>query len=103
MALSMIRNAPPMSNAERQRRFRARHPNYNRDYKARQRAIINAGAAQLIAQVRAAAAELLAQPTAASGMPEGVWIKLPTRELVPVEATPPEAPMPAPRMMQLGD
>jgi hypothetical protein len=28
----MIKNAAPMSNAERQRRFRARNPGYNRKY-----------------------------------------------------------------------
>ncbi len=28
----MLRPAPPMSNAERQRKFRASHPGYNRKY-----------------------------------------------------------------------
>lgn len=95
---------PPVSNTERQRLFRQRHPTYNRDYKRRQRALIDAAIA---ATAAARAQARLATPAPAPGVtpapgipapgiPEGVWITLPVRELVPVpvEAAQPEAAQP---------
>jgi len=48
-----------MSNAERQRQFRARHPNYDHRYRARRKAAIAGGLAVMAAP---AAAEPLALP-----------------------------------------
>ena len=53
---------PPMSNAERQRRFRERNPGYYARIQARKRASAKRGAALILAKVRA---ELAAKETAA--------------------------------------
>jgi hypothetical protein len=47
---------PPMTSAERQRAFRERHPNYNRQYKARVRAQVMAMQAADAAPAQAAPA-----------------------------------------------
>jgi hypothetical protein len=58
----MVKPAPPLSNAERQRQFRARHPNYDHRYRARRKAAIAGGLAVMAAP---AAAEPLALPAPA--------------------------------------
>jgi hypothetical protein len=55
----MVKPAPPLSNAERQRQFRARHPNYYHRYRARRKAAI---AGRLAVMAAPAAAEPLALP-----------------------------------------
>ena len=55
----MVKPAPPLSNAERQRQFRARHPNYDHRYRARRKAAI---AGRLAVMAAPAAAEPLALP-----------------------------------------
>ena len=48
---------PPMSNAERQRRFQASHPGYDRRRKSRRRGSAKRAAAQLLVALQAKAAE----------------------------------------------
>src|SRR3954447_1010792 len=66
MPISVITRgrSAPVSNVERQRRFRQRHPDHNRRYKAAQRARVKAYLAPLAAKAAAIAAkpQLLALP-----------------------------------------
>ena len=71
-----LRPTPPMSNAERQRRFQAAHPGYDRRRKARERAMAGRGAALFVTALRAKAAEaapaealVLAAPLAVPAVP----------------------------------
>ena len=57
-AMSMLKRSPPMSNVERQRRFRERNPGYYGRFHARQRAAIDAS----IQPKRLAAAQQAAVP-----------------------------------------
>lgn len=60
----MLLPAPPLSNAQRQRDFQARHPGYDRKRKARQRAAFNAAAKAARAAREAMNAPATAQPPA---------------------------------------
>jgi hypothetical protein len=72
---------PPMSNAERQRRFQAAHPGYDRRRKARQRA----AAKRVEAQHRA---ERLRAAQAAEATPQTLALPAPVQVmLIPVPAT----------------
>src|SRR4051794_23059305 len=53
----MLRPVPPMSNSERQRKFRASHPGYFNKYNGRRRTIAKNAKARVIAMLRAQAAE----------------------------------------------
>lgn len=75
---------PPMSNAERQREFRRRNPDYYKRYRARMKAETQARVAQRLVEAQAAAP--------APATPEGVWITLPA--MAPVEAAKPAAAAP---------
>jgi hypothetical protein len=55
--MNMLRPAPPMTNAERQRQFRARNPGYYGRLHARRRAGQKAAAAAMNAQLMALAAK----------------------------------------------
>jgi hypothetical protein len=83
----MLKPATPMSNAERQRRFQAAHPGYDRRRKARQRAGLKAYGERKKAERLAAAAagEPLALPEPAVTPPvERVMLALPAPAVVPV-------------------
>jgi len=74
-----------MSNTERQRRFRERHPHYYRDLHRRRKARIDA----LLAEQRAAQASALKPTPALPATVPGLAIQLPLfadRELEPVAA-----------------
>jgi hypothetical protein len=53
----MLVPTPPMSNAERQRRFQAAHPGYDSRRKARERASAKRGAAQILEALRTMSVE----------------------------------------------
>lgn len=76
----MIRPARPMSNRERQRRFRERHPGYYQRLRARERADYEAMVAQ-----RAAAAAVQREPLALPA--PAVTIDIPGMTSIPAIAT----------------
>jgi hypothetical protein len=83
----MLLPAPPMSNAERQRRFQDAHPGYDRRRKARQRGSEKRGAAQLAAQLAAklhAAGEVEAAASLVQSLPLHARAQL---LLIPVPTT----------------
>jgi hypothetical protein len=57
VAEHMLRPAPPLSNAQRQREFQASHPGYDRRRKARQRASSKRAIALRLAALEAQIAE----------------------------------------------
>jgi hypothetical protein len=80
----MTHRAPPLSNAERQRLFRQRHPGYFNNYRSRQKAIADAARAGHLAQCQAQfAAQLAAEAEAqASASREPLMLPAPAEAIV---------------------
>jgi hypothetical protein len=64
----MMKPVPPMSGAQRLRRYRLSHPDYDRKYKARCRAMAKRVQEELAAERRAEAAAAGAAPIAAGSV-----------------------------------
>ena len=81
----MLQQIPPMSNAERQRLFRQRHPGYYQRLHARTRAQAKAGAALILAEL-AAAEQVAVQVAVEQVVPEQVAVPVARRELLMLPA-----------------